>query len=204
MDRYLQYTESQLKVMAIVPKVTSFISLACMSYVGQLIIRFRRRRLYHNLFLGMAAHDIIKDLTFIVGTWAIPRGSPGYFMAWGDQTSCSVQAFLSQASFGVFTYVCAVCIFSCYAVRYDCKEESYRRRYEGIAHLVCTIIPIGFALALVISGFQGPDGSKFPFVSSVFLIALFFSNLINSECINLMTLNPPSVPMHDAFFWDGM
>ncbi len=197
----MEYTDSQMKVMAIVPKITSFLSLACMTYVGQLIMRFRRRRLYHNLLLVLVVHDIVKDLTFIVGTWAIPKGSPGYFMAWGDHTSCSIQAFFSQASFGVFTYVCALCIFSYYAVRYDCKEESYRR-FEGIAHILCTLIPIGFASALIISGLQGPDGSK---SHVLFLFQYtFLSNLLKSECTNLTSLYPPSVSMHYALFWDGV
>jgi len=106
----------------------------------------------------MAVHSIIRDLTFFVGTWAIPKGfSETYYLAAGNSTSCSVQAFFAEASLGVFTYVGAICMCSYCAVKHDYKEESYER-FEKISHVLCSLIPVFLALILVSTGLEAPDG----------------------------------------------
>jgi len=114
--------------------------------------------MYHRIFLGMAAHDIIRSLTFIAGTWAIPKSiDTGYFWNVGTETSCAVQAFLAELSMGVFMYLSALCIFSYLAVRHDFKEKIYKR-FEKLAHFVCMVVPLVVSIAMVSSKFHGPDG----------------------------------------------
>jgi len=103
-------------------------------------------------------HSIIRDLTFFVGTWAVPKGfSETYHLAAGNSTSCSVQAFFAEASLGLFAYVGAICMCSYCAVKHDYKEESYER-FEKISHTLCSLIPLFLALILVSTGLEAPDG----------------------------------------------
>jgi len=112
--------------------------------------------MYHRLFLGFAAYDIIYNLTFLVGTWAMPKDKGDQFWAAGTKATCVTQSFFSQLGSAVFLYPPALCICSFYAVRYDCKEEVYTT-FERKAHLACTILPLISAALLIVSDFGGVD-----------------------------------------------
>lgn len=120
-------------------------------------------------------HSIARDLTFFVGTWAIPKGFfKTYYLAAGNSTSCSVQAFFAEASLGVFAYVGAICMCSYCAVKHDYKEESYER-FEKISHVLCTLIPLCLALVLVSMGLQAPDGGKYFFLHKKLTVLLMIN-----------------------------
>jgi len=112
--------------------------------------------MYHRMFLGLAFHDIIRNLTFLVGTWAIPSNLEGYFMNLGNVATCKAEAFFAELSSGVLLYVAAICLTSCLAIRHDFKESKFVK-VELKVHIICNLIPLVAACALVLSNHEGPD-----------------------------------------------
>jgi hypothetical protein len=152
------HTTLEMAAISIVPKVTAFISVFSMTYTSQLIIRSKRRlqRMENRMFLGLAIYDILRNLTFIVGTCAIPVNVEGYFMNVGNMASCKTQAFLSQLGVGVFIYLAALCITFYLAIRHDFNESRYAR-IEKYSHLTCNLIPLSLAISLLSTNYYGPE-----------------------------------------------
>ena len=160
-DRHVMmhyYTDSQQIALAIVPKFTALISVISMSYAVQTIIRCRKmlRRMYHRMFLGFAIYDIIQNLTFITGTWAIPSGIEDTFWNTGTDATCKAQAFFSQLGLGSQLYLSALCMSLYFAVKNDFQEIRYRK-FEKIAHICSIIVPMALAICLVSFNVYAPE-----------------------------------------------
>mmetsp|Transcript_32993 Transcript_32993/g.43971 ORF Transcript_32993/g.43971 Transcript_32993/m.43971 type:complete len:440 (-) Transcript_32993:168-1487(-) len=109
------------------------------------------KRMYHRIILAMNICLLPYAITDFVGTWAMPAGTPYRLGALGNQTTCTIQGFLSIVfSFAVPYYYSSLSIYSCFAVRNSFKEESYRHIEKWI-HLsaVCISLPVAVFFAAI-------------------------------------------------------
>ena len=96
----MSITEAQRRGLAIYPKVSGFISVACSSLIILSILSDRRKRtkIHMRLVLGMSLIDISNSITFGLSTWPIPKNS-GAVWSIGNDSSCEAQGFFVQ--FGI-------------------------------------------------------------------------------------------------------
>ena len=91
------FTLSQLRTLAIVPKVTGTLSLLSSSYIVKDVLQDPKKRYntYHRIMLGMSVGDIVWSFNaFILGSWPAPNGSRLY--ALGNMQTCDAQGFVNQ------------------------------------------------------------------------------------------------------------
>lgn len=145
--------------------------------------------MYHRMFLGFAMFDIIDNLTYFTGTWAMPQDLEGRFMNVGTGLTCRIQAFFSILGYGTYMYLSTLCICCYLAVRNDFQEIRYRR-FEKIAHVVCFLIPIIFSLASILLQQDGPDATRCWFQHPNNFCADLETALANQGKCNIDTLTP--------------
>lgn len=105
----------------------------------------------------MFSHDILRCLTFVTGTWLIPAGTDGVFMAAGNKVTCASQAFVSHLGYAVPLYS------TCLSFYYHTEIKNDFKKCNVIwAEKWCHIIPNFFAfvlsIILIMSGQYGVDG----------------------------------------------
>jgi len=102
------------------PRITGTITV--ISSLCMIIMAWRRRKfLFHRLIFGMAIHQIIYGMAYIVGIAAIPGELSGYFGNFGTWGTCTVQGLLQYvctrvamiyyACFSIYSYVGVMCGF---------------------------------------------------------------------------------------------
>ena len=103
------YTENQMKVMAIVPYISSILSLVGSSVIIYVVLhdkqqRRQRQKVFYRMLLGISIFDFITSLGFLLlGSWTVPRitteledeYSSSYNVAaynerWGTPTTCRI------------------------------------------------------------------------------------------------------------------
>ena len=87
---------------AITPKPFAFISILSSTYIIQHVLKSRKRRseVFHRLLLGLSLCDLFASTSFFMGTWPIPIGTKGVYLASGNKATCDAQGFFQQF-FGV-------------------------------------------------------------------------------------------------------
>jgi ABC-type enterochelin transport system permease subunit len=83
----------QQKWTAITPKPFALISILSSSYIIHHVLKSTKRRsqIFHRLLLGLSICDVFASISFFMGTWPIPRGTPGVYLASGTKATCDAQ-----------------------------------------------------------------------------------------------------------------
>ena len=83
---------AQRRALALVPKITGWISFGFSGLVAATVLRDKNRRslCYHRLICGISLVDMSASLWLGMSTWPIPRES-GALWAVGNDTTCRVQ-----------------------------------------------------------------------------------------------------------------
>lgn len=83
---------------ALVPKIPGLLSaIASSCVIYDILGRKRRFGTRNRLLIGLSISDIVGSISFgFVSSWAIPRGTPGVFLAAGNDATCKAQGFLLQ------------------------------------------------------------------------------------------------------------
>ena len=69
--------ESQLKAIAIAPKLPALLSILGSLFIVMHVIYGRQvRNTHHRLLMGMSVSDLIVSMAVFLGTWPMPRGRP--------------------------------------------------------------------------------------------------------------------------------
>ena len=87
---------SQLMLLATIPKVSGTFSLLGSFAVIYDVARDEKKRqtTYHRLMLGVSISDLLSSVAFIMGTWAMPKGSTSG--ALGTVGTCDFFGFIGQ------------------------------------------------------------------------------------------------------------
>lgn len=143
------FTPKQRAILAIIPKIMSIPSLlGSLWIVFEVLIDQRKRKItpYHRIMVGLSVADIIFSLWLFVGTWAVPKGTPGVAYATGNEMSCDVQGFLIQFGGSASTlYNASLALYFLLVIRYNLSEKKVAKVEKWI-HFVT----LGFSLATAI------------------------------------------------------
>jgi len=160
------------KAMAIVPKITGFISLCSSTFLVQHVFRNKKRRnlTYHKLLGFMSISDIFGSLMCVLSTWPIPRNS-GTYGAIGTVATCEAAGFFNQsAALATPTFNVSLAIYYILVIVYGWKERRVHT-IEGYLIAVPFILGISTGIAgLFLNLFNGagwicwiaPGGEAYP------------------------------------------
>jgi hypothetical protein len=95
------FSESQRIALAILPKLTGFLSMVASFWIIVEVLTdiVKRSNVYHRLLLGMSLVDLISSISYFASTWPVPSGTDDVTWAIGNERSCSLQGLFLQ--FGV-------------------------------------------------------------------------------------------------------
>lgn len=152
------YTTQQ-KVLAIVPKFTSLLSIIGSFLIILMILRRKKdeRRTYHNLMLGMSISDILVTTSWFVTTWPVPKGTPGAYGAVGNMQTCTAQGFFGQFSITVVMYNATLSLYYFLIIDKGWTDDKISK-IEPFFHLNAFAWGIGTCVAGIILELFNPLG----------------------------------------------
>lgn len=141
------------KWLAITPKPFAALSVLGSLYISRQILKSptRRGEVLSRILLGLSLYDISTSTALFMGTWPIPRGAPGVFMASGNDATCAAHGFFVQLGVGTPLYNASLATYYFLAVRLGWKEHQLRRA-EPLLHLVPVAFSFGTAIYSAASG----------------------------------------------------
>lgn len=112
-----------------VVKVSGALSIVGSTWIAQSVLRNRRKRrmMYHRLLLAFSLSDICCSSWMFIGSWAIPVGTDGVYMALGNDLTCRIQGFFIQ--FSIMTPILNLCLSIYYIlfIKYSWKEAKLKK-----------------------------------------------------------------------------
>jgi hypothetical protein len=143
-----RYTETQLKVLAIIPMVVCPMSLLGSAAVIYMIYLRGERRLYHHMMFMISIIDMCTSFVGMFGPVPVPE-STGAFLARGNTATCELQGFFNQLTISNMFYNMFLMLTFVNIVRYGAKEEALSTRYESFIHFFSLSFPIATGIAAV-------------------------------------------------------
>jgi len=175
---------TEQKILAIMVKCTSIPSLLGSSYIAFEVLRDKgkRSKTYHRLLLAMSISDIFSSSAIFVGSWAIPKGTDGIYMAFGTETTCKIQGFFNQ--FGVVTplYNGMLALYYLLSINWGWKEYQINS-IEKYMHAAPILWGLTTAISLAAADLYGQAtlwcwlGNGFP-LSNILRYALYYGPVI--------------------------
>jgi hypothetical protein len=146
------FTEQQILVLAILPRIGATISLFSSLYIVITVLcsPHYRSRVYHRIMLGTALNIMLWSVPNLWGSAAVPEGTSSVG-SWGKGTtaSCSASGFLLQlGTYAVPSYYVVLSFYSFTAVCNNFQLEKYKW-IERWIHVGVHIYPIASAIYLL-------------------------------------------------------
>lgn len=142
-------SESQLKTLAIIPRITgAFSTLGSFSIMYD-IWKDREHKLkrpYYRILLGMSLFDFISSIAFGLATLPMPVDTPFVYGARGTTQTCTAQGFFIQWMLGSVFYNFVLSLYYTLSGKYKMSDEVFAKRYEPFLHGAAVLITLGFAL----------------------------------------------------------
>jgi len=139
----MQFDDAQLKTLAIVPKVSSVLSILGSSYIIWQVLsnENRRGRLHHRLLLGMSISDIIQSLAYFVSTWPMPAAVSPFPYSVGTVETCTAQGFFIQMGHAPLVYgaFLSICYYS--SIKNNFSENLRLKKLEPFMHAFSVLWP---------------------------------------------------------------
>lgn len=137
----MAWSRRQQIVLAIVPKVSSILSLFGSFWILIEVLTDKsrlpkRRHPYHRLLLGMSVYDILESVWNFCSTWAIPRGTAGVWEPRGTTATCSAQGFFLTLSVAVPIYNAFLSLYYVMVINYGIDDQKIAKCAEPAMHLV--------------------------------------------------------------------
>jgi len=165
----MSYTDTQLRAAAWSNKVTAAISFFSSSYLMYDILKDRglicccKRRqqsdttpklltTMQKILLGMCLLDLIADIWFFVGGWAMPNDGETLYSGVatlsprGTTASCTAQGFFLMLGLAIPLYQVSLTSFYYLTVCKNWKEDRQFRRYQPLFHIPPWCWGLGCAL----------------------------------------------------------
>lgn len=150
------YSNVQNAVLAIVPKISGFLSFvsSCAIILDNLSTRSKHKKIntQRRLLLGLSLFDMIQSACHICSTWPVPKfASETYsFVKYniGNQTSCTIQGFfLLFSGLTVPLYNAFLCLYYLICVKYP-RMPPTRMSYciEPFFHISAITYPMCLAI----------------------------------------------------------
>mmetsp|Transcript_53283 Transcript_53283/g.79153 ORF Transcript_53283/g.79153 Transcript_53283/m.79153 type:complete len:352 (+) Transcript_53283:132-1187(+) len=138
------FTESQLKLIAIAPKVTAPLSiLGSLLIIGKVLSSDERRsRVHHRLLFGMSICDIFQSFAYFLSTWPMPKDSSPFPYSRGTHMTCTIQGFFVQMGHSVMMYNVFLSLHYLISVQNNFVEIQLLRKLEPLAHVLAVGWPV--------------------------------------------------------------
>mmetsp|Transcript_36067 Transcript_36067/g.78963 ORF Transcript_36067/g.78963 Transcript_36067/m.78963 type:complete len:367 (-) Transcript_36067:72-1172(-) len=157
----MSFSDTQIKAMAITPKVSSALSLPGSAYIiYQSIVDFRRKKTgsaMQRALVGMSCVDFLSSIGWFLSTWAAPVSS-GAYLASGNEATCRFQGFLLQVAIGAPMYNGALVLYYLLCVKYKWRDD-HILKVEPYVHVFIWVWCLGTSavlLGLNLMHFIGP------------------------------------------------
>lgn len=154
-------TLRQQKVLAILPKVTSILSLLGSLYIVYDVMRmpFPLRQLYHRLLLGMSLFDCLATSAFFLTTWPIPPEVFPTYGASGTQQTCTAQGYFAQLAITTVLYRGGLATYYFLVIRMGWREGVFDQFKLGyLFHGLPILFGLGTASIAAAMGLINPFG----------------------------------------------
>jgi len=140
----------QAKYLAITPKPFAILSICGSLCIIKHILSSPKRLVktstFARILFAISIFDVMTSCGVFMGTWPIPRGTPGVYMASGNKGTCTAQGFWMQLGVGVPLYNASLSIYY-FLVLFKGYKEHQVKKVEPLFHGV----PILFALSTAIA-----------------------------------------------------
>ena len=135
-------TSYQLTLLALVPKLTSSMSIFGSLYIIVHVISSPRERKKPHLRLlaGMSVLDLFESCAQFMSTWPTPVGTSNAKFAVGNTTTCTIQGFFTNFNIGVALYNTSLSVYYLLIVRYKFTKKRINK-----VELVMHLIPLSYA-----------------------------------------------------------
>lgn len=166
---------SQKVALAIIPKISSSLSIAGSSYIiYHSIIRLKSRgrgggghgtsgtQLRHRLLIGLSVCDLIGSIGFFMSTWAIPKEDDQMLAVFnvGNEFTCNLQGFIIQfGTMSVPLYNASLSVYFYLSVRHGIHRSNnnnnicnLRKVSEFLFHFTSMLFPLVISTIGLISG----------------------------------------------------
>jgi hypothetical protein len=147
------FTDTQMKTLAIMPKFSAAMGIAGDLIVITEILVFDRpnkiKQTIHRLLLAMSICDLISSFGFFLSTWPIPKEEEGLFYNVGNQATCVWQGFIIQFSISVPLLNMCLAIYYLLVINFSWKEEKIRKKIEPFFYVFSFSIAIATCSAAV-------------------------------------------------------
>uniref|UniRef100_A0A7R9ZI35 G-protein coupled receptors family 1 profile domain-containing protein n=1 Tax=Pseudictyota dubia TaxID=2749911 RepID=A0A7R9ZI35_9STRA len=149
-------TTAQLITLAVLPKVSGSLSMLGSGFIVLEILRDRKKRdqMYHRLLLGMSCLDIVVSFFMAMSTWLAPSESD-ILWAVGTQTTCQIQAFMTQFAYSSLSYNLGLAIYYLLVVGHS-KRDRQLHTIEVAAHCCSLLLGLSLAIAGLALGVYRP------------------------------------------------
>jgi len=147
---------SQEIVRAILPKLSSFLSIMGSSFILWMVWRkWKNDKMgidpYQRIMIGYSIFDILFSFFYwFLGTWMTPSET-GWWGALGNEQSCTAQGFFSVFVYGTAMYqfslslqMLLLIVFMWTPAQFEMKIEKKLHRFNVISTLVAACIPLFF------------------------------------------------------------
>mmetsp|Transcript_32358 Transcript_32358/g.78949 ORF Transcript_32358/g.78949 Transcript_32358/m.78949 type:complete len:271 (-) Transcript_32358:107-919(-) len=157
------FTVPQQKALAIIPKVTSSLSIVGSSYIIIHVLRRSklRRRVYTRILLVMSFMDLLFSIKSFLSTWIIPSMTPFVYGAAGNFQTCDAWAFIGHgSSLSSALYNGTLAIYFALTIAYNYREHDISGKWiEYAFHLFPLLSGWGTAIVAVsLPNMFGPIG----------------------------------------------
>ena len=146
----------------IIPMVTGALSIAASSTIIAKILQSQSKLTtpYNRLLIGLCVFDIIVSSSNVSSTLPVPRGTPGYWGAIGNDTTCQIQGFFNIFSI-VSTpfYNLALCIYFLCVIKWSMTDERFRRILEPYLHGFPILFGLVTAIYTLSIGYINPSAT---------------------------------------------
>lgn len=154
-------TLRQQKALAILPKVTSILSLLGSLYIVYDVMRMPAplRQLYHRLLLGMSLFDCLANSAFFLTTWPIPPEVYPTYGASGTQQTCTAQGYFAQLAIATVLYRGCLATYYFLVIRMGWREGVFDQFKLGyLFHGLPILFGVGTASIAAAMGLINPIG----------------------------------------------
>eukprot|EP00980_Cylindrotheca_fusiformis_P013177 scaffold3348_cov74-Cylindrotheca_fusiformis.AAC.3 len=142
------WSRNQLMLLAILPKISSVLSLLGSGWVIIEVVTEGRKieNPYHRLILAMSVYDVLESVWNFGSSWPIPEGSPDVIWAVGNTATCTAQGFFLTLSVAVPIYNAMLSFYYVLVINYRYTNIMLRKRVEPIMHLIAFVWAFGTGL----------------------------------------------------------
>ena len=152
MEERNAYNETQQVVLAILPMISSLLSILGSSSIVVIILKDRVRKFkktYYKVIFAVSCSDLCSSISYSTSTFLLPSDTPGVWLAFGTQATCNWQGFMSQLGFMSCFYTAILAVYFFLTTKSQCAKRTTRvlKHHEWILLIIPPLINLPFALA---------------------------------------------------------